>query len=264
MGLQTLWTTNYGDAKVFVPTSVNLTATTDPGVSNDNTQGYGPGSIWINTTSGALRWWECVSAATGAAVWSFAGAAYGAGGAAPSTEVVQFGLGSAQAAAEGNIYRQVSGPGVTPASTGADIVVGVYAMPANSFDVAGRGVNVLAQGGFAATTNNKRVKIIWNATTATVGSAVVGGTTICDTGVVTGSAVGWAVEANVFKYGAAGSNTQLGVHVSAQSGAVVSSLLSPTLMTAAESGAINIAVTANATTATSDILLNFLEVNAMN
>jgi len=38
----------------------------------------------------------------------------------------------------------------------------------------------------------------------------------------------------------------------------------PLATTAVESGAILIAVTGNAATATSDILLNFFEVNAMN
>jgi hypothetical protein len=45
----------------------NLSATTDPGVSNDNTQDYAPGSAWLNTSTGVE--WLCVSAATGAAVW---------------------------------------------------------------------------------------------------------------------------------------------------------------------------------------------------
>jgi hypothetical protein len=46
----------------------NLTATTDPGVSNDSTQGYAVGSTWLNTT--LSRQWTCTSAAVGAAVWT--------------------------------------------------------------------------------------------------------------------------------------------------------------------------------------------------
>ncbi len=45
MGLQTLWSANTGDVKVFVPTFVNLTATTDPGPSN------GPISIAITANA---------------------------------------------------------------------------------------------------------------------------------------------------------------------------------------------------------------------
>jgi len=46
----------------------NFTATTDPGASNDNTQGYGAGSWWLNTATGVM--WRCRSAATSAAVWT--------------------------------------------------------------------------------------------------------------------------------------------------------------------------------------------------
>lgn len=45
----------------------NFSATVDPTVSNDNTQGYTAGSIWQNTTAGTV--WHAISVATGAAVW---------------------------------------------------------------------------------------------------------------------------------------------------------------------------------------------------
>lgn len=45
----------------------NLIATTDPGASNDNTEGYGVTSHWLNTTAG--RYFICRDASTGAAVW---------------------------------------------------------------------------------------------------------------------------------------------------------------------------------------------------
>ncbi|HEX3747605.1 MAG TPA: hypothetical protein VHW09_26905 [Bryobacteraceae bacterium] len=41
--------------------------TVDPSISNDNTQDFGIGSEWFNTTTGLM--WRCQSAATGAAVW---------------------------------------------------------------------------------------------------------------------------------------------------------------------------------------------------
>jgi hypothetical protein len=44
-----------------------LDATTTPVVSNDNTEGYAPGSLWENTTTGRI--YICVGSATGAAVW---------------------------------------------------------------------------------------------------------------------------------------------------------------------------------------------------
>lgn len=45
----------------------NWTATTDPGLSNDNTQDYATGSRWLNTTTGVE--WLAISVGTGAAVW---------------------------------------------------------------------------------------------------------------------------------------------------------------------------------------------------
>jgi hypothetical protein len=47
----------------------NFTAASDPAVGNDNTQDYGPGSLWINTAASPGRAWVCVNAATSAAVW---------------------------------------------------------------------------------------------------------------------------------------------------------------------------------------------------
>lgn len=41
--------------------------TSNPGSSNDNTEGYSVGSRWVNTTTGIE--WLCTSSATGAAVW---------------------------------------------------------------------------------------------------------------------------------------------------------------------------------------------------
>lgn len=46
----------------------NLTATAAPTTSNDGTQGYTTGSLWLNTTTSI--WYRCVSNGTGAAVWT--------------------------------------------------------------------------------------------------------------------------------------------------------------------------------------------------
>lgn len=45
----------------------NTTATTNPVVTDDSTQGYAPGSIWENTTTGRI--FICVGNTSGAAVW---------------------------------------------------------------------------------------------------------------------------------------------------------------------------------------------------
>ena len=264
MAFGQIWDPNRGSVGALLATNNNLTATTDPLVTSDSSQGYGPGSVWINNAAGAMRWWECLSAGLGAAVWIFSGAAYGAGGAAPNSEVVQFGSSSGLLAAEGNINRQVLGAGVSPAATGSDYVVAVYSLPANAFDISGRGITITACGSFAANGDTKTLKLIFNPSAAVVGSVVTGGTSICTTGAVTTNGGGWQLQGSIFKYGAAGSNTQLGLHDQAQAGAAVSSMLAPTLLTAVESGTILMAVTANCATATGDIVFNYLEVNAMN
>lgn len=241
-----------------------LVATSDPGPTNDSTQGVSVGMVWFNSTPGALRAWMCRSAAPGAAAWTFEGADYANGGTNPNFEVTQFGLGSSLMAEEGNINRQVSGAGISPTAIGGDNILAVYLLPANSFDVSGRGIQIEAMGSFAGNAHNKDVKIIYNPTATVVGQTVSGGQTIADSGVVTTNGGGWSLAANVFKYGAAGSNTQLGLHQQAQIGGAVAALLAPVLLTGNESGNIPIVVTGNATTTASDIVFNFLEVNAMN
>lgn len=241
----------------------NTNATTDPGASNDVTQGYVPGSIWVNTT--ALRWWECRANTQGAASWVFGGADFTNGGTNPNIEVTQAGSSTATIAAEGNINRQIfATPGVN-GSVGGDYVMASITIPANAFDINGRGITVTAQGSFGGNGNNKTVKIIFNPTTATVGGTVGGGgVTIATTGVVTTNGSGWSIQANVFKYGIAGSNTQLGIHQASQCAAVTQALTVPQNLTATESGAILVAITGNCGTGVGDISLVFAETNFMN
>ena len=238
----------------------NLVATTDPTVSNDNTQDYAVGSIWVNSSNG--RVWIAQAVGTGAAAWALA--IVPGTGVEPSSNLEQFGSGIGTMLAEGNIYRNTFAS-ANPGGTGGDYVLAAYSLPAGSFDIAGRGINLVAMGSVANNTNAKRMKLYYGCTTATVGSLVSGGTVIADTGsYTTTGAAGWQVEANVFKYGAAASNTQLGLHMTAQIGSTVGALLSPTALNSTESGAIIVAVTGNATTTATDIIYNFFEVNAMN
>jgi hypothetical protein len=227
----------------------NLSATTDPGAGNDNTQGYGPGSEWINTTNN--REWTCVSAATGAAVWSFSGAVLGS--AEPAGIVTQAGASTGSFAEEGNINRQMSLAGVGNGADTTDDVLFTYSLPASAFDQAGRGVCVTAYGKLAANGNNKRVKL-W-----------FGATVVADSGVSTGNAVGWQLSADVFKVGAVGSNTQ-----TAQGQSIVGGTHGgvnvPPAPTETESGAIVVKVTGTSPTtgAANDVLANFFQVNFMN
>jgi hypothetical protein len=182
----------------------------------------------------------------------------------PSIEQTQFGSGTTFFPEEGNIYRLFSA-GTAPASTGSDIVVAVFQLSANSFDVAGRSLTICASGNFANNTNTKTVKIIFNPTTATIGSAISSGTTIATTGAYsTTGAVGWSLVANVSKYGAIGSNTQMYQEMGVIIGSTHGGMGAAATLTATESSPILIAVTINSATTASDATLWQFEINATN
>lgn len=151
----------------------------------------------------------------------------------------------------------ISGVGINPGATGVDNVLAAFTIPAGAFAAANNGCQVTALGTFANNTNSKRTKIIINPATAVVGSTVgAGGVTIADTGAfTTAAAVTWVLAANVFKYGAFGSNTQIGLCVAQIIAATAVALLAPVAITAVESGAILVAITGNAGTTASDIAL---------
>jgi hypothetical protein len=164
---------------------------------------------------------------------------------------------------------------VSPAATGADNVLASYSLPAGFFDVAPlsstiatgavvstAGLRIRAVGRFAANANNKTVKIIFNATTATVGSTVTGGTTLVSSGVVAINGLGFIAEAWVRKVGVADANTQVGGQITGIYGATVVSPPITQAITAVESAAILIAVTGNAATTATDILLDHFQVTA--
>lgn len=243
----------------------NLTATADPAASNDNTQDYGVGSMWVNSTNG--RVWICQSATTNAAAWALA--IVPGVGIEPSTNIEQFGSGTATMLSEGNIYRflSTSAAGSNPAGTNADVVVAAYSLPANSFDAVGRILSLCATGNFANNTNSKRAKIIWNPSTAVVGQTVgTGGVVLVDTGPYnTTGAAAFDISGNIWK---AASNSQIlqstgviigSTHTGTGAGTGVAQAAS-----AVDTGTILIAVTLNAVTQVSDAALNFFEINAMN
>ena len=170
---------------------------------------------------------------------------------------------------EGNLNVQVSAAGVSPAAgsagTPADLVMATYTVPASAFSAAGKGITIMAAGSFGATSNVKLVKLWVNPATAVVGATIgASGVLICSTASVTTNGTGWQIEGSLFKYGAAGSNTQIGLHNQAQVGAAVASMLAPNLVTATESGAVLVAITGYASTTVTDVVFNFLQVNATN
>ena len=278
MPLVRIFDTAVGERDVNMPSALgggvmqmvgvtNASATTDPGATNDSTQGYSVGSVWVNTTAGALRWWECRSAAAGAASWVFGGADYANGGTNPNTEVTQAGSSSASMAAEGNISRQVPGVagGIFPTATGSDILIGIYTIPASFFDVAGRGIQIEASGSLGANANTKRIKLWYNAS-GSVGGTIGGGTLMSDTlqSTASGTAGGWLVSGQVFKRGVLGANTQTVISDGAIIGTTHSGVSPNVDTTATENAAILIAVTANCGTSVNDAAFGFMQVNAMN
>lgn len=249
----------------LLPAYNHLSATTDPSVSNDNTQDYSVGSRWLNTT--ARRAWTCLSATTGAALWVLDGVVPGLG-VEPSNMSTYFGGGTGTFLTEGNLVRLAGNPLAGNHADTTDDVLASYILPPASFDVAGRGLRITAQGSTGPTANNKRIKLWFNATIS--GGAVSGGSVIADTGLwVNGTTpnnnVGWQLMATVFKYGAAGSNTQY-AQGTAILGGVHGGIGAAVFPTAVESGAIVIALTGSSYTtgAANDVVATWVEVNAMN
>ncbi|KAA0089360.1 hypothetical protein CIW54_07805 [Paraburkholderia sp. T12-10] len=156
----------------------------------------------------------------------------------------------------GNASVQISAAGQGNGADTTDDVLFTYALPANALDADGRQVTITAAGKFAATANNKRVKVWWGTTTQTVGSAVAGGTLIADSGVVTTNNGGWTASVQVSKYGAAGSNTQIATNAQVVAGTSHLGTAVPVALTAAENGTINITVTGSSSTtgAANDVL----------
>lgn len=155
--------------------------------------------------------------------------------------------------------------GVSPGATGADNVLAVLTIPALQFERAFRRLRFTALGLYAVSANNKQVKIIFGPATAVVGSTVgTGGTTIADSGTVVTSDGGFVVEAIVAKFGARGSNTQMGqVILNVAKGVHATALTKPVFPVIDESKDILVAVTGNAGTTVTDIVLNYFGIEGL-
>lgn len=188
---------------------------------------------------------------------------------ATSNAVNQFGSGTATFGNSGFLTTQIFTVGSSPGGTGSDYVLAVYSVPANSFDQANRQLFITASGSFANDGNAKEVKIYANPTSATVGSVVgTGGTVIGDTGAYsTANKAGFVLESMVVAESAA--NTQLAFPTSSCVGATAGGLgpvgtSYPVAISGTTAAPILIAITGKATTAASDILLNYFSVEAAN
>jgi hypothetical protein len=177
---------------------------------------------------------------------------------------------------QGNIYRAIGNPFAANAADTTDDILGGIALDAAAFDAAGRGINITAQGKSGSTGNNKRMRLWINPTMSgqTVTNGVISGGTVTgagsgvlliDTGTTTINAKGWQLFGQLFKYGAAGSNTQF-----FQGNTVLDTthggILAPTFLTQTESAIMNLVITgaSQTTGAANDVLLQLLEFNAMN
>lgn len=182
----------------------------------------------------------------------------------------------AQFTEEGNLYRNVGNPISSNGANTTDDILDGFVLPANCFDVANRGLQLTFQGKYGATANNKRIKIWANPTIAgatTTNGVISGGTVtavgsgvlLFDSGVQTGNAVGWSALVQLFKYGAAGSNTQFSQNQPIN-GTTHGGISNPVFSTLVENAPINIVVTGSSPTtgAAADVILNFTEINAMN
>jgi hypothetical protein len=188
-----------------------------------------------------------------------------AGGADPATTATFFGSGVGTFLEEGTLGKSISQAGINPGGTAGDYVVAVFTIKANSLDgVGNRGVQVVAKGGLASNANGKRIKVIAGATTAVVGSLVTGGTTIEDTGAQTTSGGGWGISVDIWKTGAANSNTQKATSNGKWMGATHLGAQAPVALTMTENADILVAITANAATAATDISLDTSYATAMN
>lgn len=173
----------------------------------------------------------------------------------PGSGASQSGLATGPNLAQfGGLNRQLSIAGVSPGATAADNVIAVYSLPAKALLTIGQGLTITAKGSFAANGDNKTIKIIVGPATAVVGSTVgAGGTTIATTGVVATNGGGWTISADLYKSGA---STQLSFSTAP--------LAAPGTAALVDTAVILIAVTANAATTASDVVMNLFEVLGKN
>jgi hypothetical protein len=188
-----------------------------------------------------------------------------------STGLASLGTSAPTFLGSGNLYRNIltAANGVNPGATAADKIVDAYTLPASAFDLAGRGIQITLWGTFANNANSKRVKVFYNAgnsAPAVDGSVTVtGGTVIGDSGAITTTGGGgFTLTCQLFKTGAAGSNTQESMTTAIVFGATHSGIGSWTDQTFTESSSALIVVTLNCATTATDLKYQGCEITAFN
>lgn len=188
--------------------------------------GYAPGAVWFNlagTAAAGFRWTNIGGNGFGTnptAVWVRDDPSSG--------QQAQFGGGTSYMATSGNLYRTILTVGneIQPSATGALKIVDIFTLTKNSFDQAGRGLQFSVWCNNAGTSGHAvRIQIVANPSNAGLPASgagvagqtdgtitVTGGTVVLDTGASyspTGTPTfGIVFQGQIFKTGAAGSNTQ--------------------------------------------------------
>lgn len=147
-------------------------------------------------------------------------------------------VGSSQIAVKdtGNlfVYAGAAASG-QPAVINSNRVVQFFAIPPLAFDVANRGLLINASGGQLSNANVKTVSLLVSSVLPVIGAVAPSGTTIASSTLTASAAGGWTIGAQIQKYGALGSNTQIAVHQAAQSVGAVGALTAPSALTLNES-----------------------------
>ena len=113
-----------------------------------------------------------------------------------------FGSGLGTILSDGNLHRRIGNSLACNDADPTDDVLPTCTLPAWSFDVPGRGLCITARGNTGATTNDKRIKLWFNASIsagAVTGGSVIADTGSCVSGTIPNHNVGWQLTANVFK-----------------------------------------------------------------
>lgn len=272
------WANGSGSAGANVPGL--FVATRDPVATDDVTAGVGVGSRWLNTTANGTAEFTCLSNAAGAAVWSYGGAKLGdpePSGIKTQAGSVPRGTVGGNFAEEGNIYRNAGAPIKGNGADTTDDILGGFQVPANLFDQAGRELIITALGGFAATANNKQLKLWINPTmsgqTINADGSISGGTVtavgagvqVYTSGVIATNGGGWNLTVQITKFGAANSNTQQYQYQPILA-AAHGGCSAPLALNQPENAVMNVVVTgASSTTgAANDVTLNQLALNFCN
>lgn len=117
----------------------NLSATTDPTTGSDDTQGYEPGSLWVNVTLDKVFF--CADNGTGAAIWVQV-----SGGGSMSSFLIDADSGTPESISDGQTLTIAGGTGISTTVSATDTVTVDLDTPVAVAN-GGTGANLSAGGG---------------------------------------------------------------------------------------------------------------------